>query len=167
MTAANVAVSPKLGRASGTGPFVAVLLIVSLVAGVAIGALAVRAATTAQAVVPDVGVSMIQPRVGPMAGTRAPAVAADPMTNYARVVAGISVAESRHDYAAKSRFESQLDSALTAETIGLIYQEQARLQLALEEAQANGSGYGIYRITQALNGLCGPAAVKASLSFCN
>ena len=165
MTAATVTTAPQVGRTWGRGPFVAMVLVVGLVAGVAIGALAVRAAPT-QGVVPDAGTSMIQPRVGPMAGPRTPAAAVDPMANYARVLAGISVAESRHDFASKARFQSQLEAALTAETIGLVYQEQARLQKALEEAQATGNGYAIFRITQDLNGLCGPAAVKASLSFC-
>ena len=166
MTAANVATTPQVGRTWGRGPFVAMALVVTLVAGVAIGALAVRAATSTQAATPAIGETTYQPPVGPMAGSAA-APAVDPMSNYARIVAGLSVAESRHDFAAKARFASQLETALTAETIGLIYQERARLLHALEEAHANGSGYGIYRITQDLNGLCGPAAVKASLTFCN
>ena len=97
-----------------------------------------------------------------MAGTRAPAVAVDPMTNYARVLAGISVAESRHDFASKARPEPAR-SRPDPETIGLIYQEQAPRR---SQAQATGNGYAIFRITQDMNGLCGPAAVKASLSFC-
>ena len=166
MTAASVATAPQVGRTWGRGPFVAMVLVVGLVAGVAIGALAVRAATTTEASSPAISVTTSQPQVGPMAGTRAPAAAVDPMTNYARVVAGLSVAESRHDFAAKAQFESQLDAALTAETIGVIYQEHSRLQLALDEALATGNGYAMFRITQELEGLCGPAAVKASLSFC-
>ncbi|HET9346149.1 MAG TPA: hypothetical protein VFO05_10630 [Candidatus Limnocylindrales bacterium] len=166
MTAATVATAPRVLGTWGRGPFVALALIVTLVAGVAIGALAVRAATSTEAATSNVGVTTHQPRVGPMAGSVA-APAVDPMADYARVVAGLNVAESRHDFAARARFESQLESVLTAETIGLIYQERARMMHALEEAQANGSGYGIYRITQDLNGLCGPAAVKASLTFCN
>jgi hypothetical protein len=138
-------------------------LVVTLVAGVAIGALVVRA-NTAQAVVADVGVTTSQPRVGPMAGTRAPAVAVDPMENYARIVAGLSAAESRHDFAAKARFENQLESALTAETIGLIYQRHEQLMAARAES---GRDSHAALITRELAKLCGPAAVKAQLDFCN
>ena len=163
MTAANVATAPQVGRTWGRGPFVAMVLVVGLVAGVAIGALAVRA-TTAEAVVADVGVTTSQPRVGPMAGTRAPAAAVEPMANYARIVAGLSAAESRHDFAAKARFESQLESALTAETIGLIYQKHERLMAALADADRDSHAA---LITRELAKLCGPAAVKAQLDFCN
>ena len=165
MTAANVAIAPQAGRTWGRGTLVAIALVVTLVAGVAIGALVVRAATS-EAVTPTIGETTHQPPVGPMAGPAA-AAAVDPMANYASIVAGLSVAESRHDFAAMARFKVRLASALTAETIGLIYQEQARLLQALEDAKANGNAYGIYRITESLNGLCGPDAVKASLSFCN
>jgi len=143
-------------------------LVVTLVAGVAIGALAVRAATS-EATTPTIGVTTYQPRVASMAPRAAAAAAARAeasLANYASVVAGISVAESRHDFAAKARFSSELEAALTPQTIGLVYQEHARLQLALDEAKATGNGYAMFRITQDLDALCGPAAVKASLSFC-
>jgi len=164
MTAATVATTPKVGRAWGRGPFVALALVVTLVAGVAIGALAVRAATTSQAATPNVGVTTYQPRVGPMAGSAPAAAAVDPMQNYARIVAGLNAAESRHDFAAEARFNSQLESALTAETIGLIYQRHEALMAALAASERDSHAA---LITRELAKLCGPAAVKAQLDFCN
>jgi hypothetical protein len=149
-------------------------LVVSLVAGVAIGALAVGAVAGTESVKPAIGMTTYQPQVGPMApkaaaaaAVRAEAAAAAAaeasFANYSRIVAGISVAESRHDFATKARFESQLEAALTAETIGLIYQEHARLEQALANADRDSLAA---LITRDLAALCGPAAVKASLSFC-
>ena len=162
MTAANVATAPQVGRTWGRGPFVAMALVVTLVAGVAIGALAVRAATSSEAATPIIGVTTHQPVVGPMART-APA-AVSPMATYARVVAGLAVAEERHDFAAQARLESQLESALTAETIGLVYQKHEQLMAALAET---GRDSHAALITRELARLCGPKAVKPQLEFCN
>jgi hypothetical protein len=150
-------------------------LVVSLVAGVAIGALAVRAVAGTESVKPVIGMTTYQPQVGPMApkaaaaaAVRAEAAAAAAaeasFANYSRIVAGISVAESRHDFAAKARFTSQLDAALTPQTIGLVYQEHERLVQALASADRDSLAA---MITRDIAALCGPATVKASLSFCN
>ena len=165
MTAANVATAPQVGRAWGRGPFVAMVLVVGLVAGVAIGALAARA-TTSEATTPTIGVTTHQPRVASMAPRAAAAAARAEasLANYARLVAAISVAESRHDFAAKARFSSQLKAALTPQTIGLVYQEHARLMQALATADRDSLAA---LITRDIAALCGPAEVKASLSFCN
>ena len=166
MTAANVATRPSVGRSWGSGPIGAIALTVGLMAGLAVGALALRPATASQAAAPAaVAPTTHQPHVGPMAGTPA-AAAPSALENYARVVANISAAETRHDFAARYRFERQLNATLTAPTIGLIYQERSRLLESLAMARANGNGYAIWRIGQDLDGLCGPAAVKARLSFC-
>jgi hypothetical protein len=167
MTAANVAVSPKVGRAWGHGPFMAVALSVGLMAGIAIGALALRPATATGPAAAPVTVSQTTSHpTGPMARGAALAPTTNLLKDYVQVVANIKAAESRHDFAAKSRFESQLADALTPRTIGVIYQEHARWLKALEQAQATGNGYEIFRTTEALNALCGTDAVKAQLSFC-
>jgi hypothetical protein len=145
----------------------AVALSIGLVAGIAIGALALRpaAATDTAAAQVTVSATTSQPRVGPMAAPAVPAT--NVLKNYVQVVANIEAAESRHDYAAKARFESDLAAALTARTIGIVYQEHATWAKALDEAKATGNGYEIFRATEALNALCGTGAAKAQLTFCN
>jgi hypothetical protein len=152
----------------GHGPFAAVALSVGLLAGIAVGALALRPAAASPAVPPAaVGPTIHQPRVGPQAARPAAVIpAARVMENYARVVSNIAAAESRHDFAAKFRFERQLRATLTPQAIGLVYQERSRLLESMAEARANGNGYAIWRIGQDLDGLCGPASVKAQLTFC-
>jgi hypothetical protein len=168
MTAANVAARPSVGRSWGSGPIGAIALTVGLVAGLAVGALALRPASASQAAAPAaVAPTTYQPHVGPMAGTpKAAAPAAKAMANYTRVVANLQAADTRHDFAARYRFERQLRATLTPTTIGLVYQERSRLLESLAMARANGNGYAIWRIGQDLNALCGPAAVKSQLSFC-
>ena len=164
MTAANVAVSPKVGRAWGHGPFMAVALSVGLVAGIAIGAVALRPATATGPAAAPISQTTSQPRVGPMA--RPASSEASLMANYVQIASNINMAESRHDFAAKARFEGKLAAALTPRTIGVVYQEHARWMKALEAAQATGNGYEIFRVTEALNALCGTDAAKAQLTFC-
>jgi hypothetical protein len=171
MTAANVATRPSVGRSFGSGPVGAIALTFGLVAGLAVGALALRpAATTAPAAAPAVAQTTHQANVGPKAAAAAARAAAAKseraLVNYTQVVANVQAAESRHDFAAKFRFERQLRAMLTPQTIGLVYQERSHLMDSLAEAKATGNGYGIWRIKQELDALCGPAAVKAQLSFC-
>jgi hypothetical protein len=167
MTAANVATAPRVGRTMGHGPFAAVALSVGLLAGIAVGALALRPAASAGQAVAPVAPTTHQPRVGPQAARPAAVIpAARVMENYARVVSNIAAAESRHDFAAKFRFERQLRATLTPQAIGLVYQERSRLLESMAEARATGNGYAIWRIGQDLDGLCGPASVKAQLTFC-
>jgi hypothetical protein len=167
MTAANVATRPSVGRSWGSGPVGAIALTIGLVAGLAVGALALRpAATATQAVAPRVAPTTYQAHVGPMAGHPAAAPAQSPLVNYTRVVANVKAAESRHDFAARYRFERQLRATLTAQTIGLVYQERSRLMERLAEAKSTGNGYAVYRIGDDLDALCGPAAVKSLLTFC-
>ena len=167
MTAVNVATRPGVGRSWGSGPVGAIALTIGLFAGIAIGALALRPATAStQAVAPAaVAPTTHQTRV-PMAGSAVVAPAPDALANYSRVVANIAAAESRHDFAARYRFERQLRATLTAATIGSVYQERSNLLKSLAVAQANGDAYGMWRMGQDLDALCGPAIVKAQLEFC-
>jgi hypothetical protein len=166
MTAVNVATRPSVGRSWGSGSVGAIALTFGLVAGIAVGALALRPATAStQAAAPAaVAPTTHQAKVGPMANS---AAAPDALASYRQVVAGLQAAESRHDFAAKYRFERQLRATLTADVIGSVYQERSRLLKSLASAAANGGGYIEWRIAQDLRALCGPAAVKAQLDFCN
>jgi hypothetical protein len=140
-------------------------LTIGLAIGVSVGALALRpAAATSQAAAPY----LTHPgNIAPRGGHAAAATSAQrALTNYTQIVADLKAAESQRDFAAKYRFERQLPAALTASTIGLIYQEHTRLMESLAEAKAAGNGYATWRLGQDLDALCGPAAVKDLLTFC-
>ena len=134
--------------------FVVVALLLSVGVGVFVGA---RAFATSTAVVADTSAP-----VKHHSGTPAARVA--PMADYRQLVANLAAAEQRHDFAAKARFESQLDKALTPALIGKIYQERERLMAALAAADRDSHAA---LITRELRGLCGAEAVKAELEFCN
>ena len=154
MTATNVAMTPGIGRTPGRGAFAAVALSLGLVAGLGIGALAFRPATaTGPMAAPAAITHTTHPRVGPMAPKATIAASATVLANYTQVVANLKAAESRHDFAAKARFERELTATLTAEAIGLVYQERTHLLESLADAKATGQGYAIWRIGEELKAL--------------
>jgi hypothetical protein len=161
MSALGVAAQPGTVWPRMPGAFLGIALAVGLGVGLAAGAtMAVR--TTTQT-------AMSAPPVTPAARTHAGAapVALAPMTAYRQLVADIKVAESRRDFAAQYRFASQLKTMLTAETIGSIYQEHARLLAGLATAKANGNYHTASRFDRQLGAICGASIVKARLDFCN
>ena len=95
----------------------------------------------------------------------APATAS--LAAYRQLVASMKVAESSRDLAARYRFDKQLKAMLTANTIGAIYQEHARLTSSLATAKANREYHAVSMINQRIAAICGPKAVKAQLDFCN
>ena len=138
--------------------FVVLALMLAVVAGIAAGSAIARSAAA-----PNV------------ADTSAPvrhhaaftgAVGAQPTTivRYRQLVTSLSAAEANHDAAGAYRFESQLDQLLTPQAMGTVYAEHARLMAAL--GSANRDSHAAL-ITREIAKLCGPAAVKAQLDFCN
>jgi hypothetical protein len=179
MTAANVAAAPRVGRSVGNGPVGAIALTIGLVAGIAVGSLALRPATAEgpQAVAPAaqsaVTVTGFDARVaapatsGPGIHARVAATTPNLMANYSRLVASLKVAEESHDFASRYRFERQLDQMLTAPMIGAIYEARASLLERRAAATASGNDSLEAKLTRELIALCGPTLVKAELSFCN
>ena len=135
--------------------FVAVALLLAIGVGVVVGA---RAFATTAPVIADTSAP-----VKHHSGTP-PAPRVAPMTEYRQVVANLAAAEARHDFAAQHRFESQLDKLLTPQLIGTIYQQREQLLAALAESDRDSHAA---LITRELGKLCGAAAVKAQLAFCN
>ena len=134
--------------------FVAVALLIAVGVGAFIGA---RAFATTAPVVADTSAPVTRHAGGPPAGVA-------PMANYRQVVANLAAAERTYDFAARSRFEAQLDQMLTPTLIGEIYQERERLMAALAAADRDSHAALIVR---EIRGLCGAEAVKAELAFCN
>ena len=85
------------------------------------------------------------------------------MARYRELVADLAAAEDQAAYREQAIFRGQLDSLLTPQLIGQIYQEHARL-LAARAATPRDSHAG--RLTVQLMALCGSDAVKARLTFC-
>jgi hypothetical protein len=136
--------------------FVVVALLLAVGAGAILGA---RAFSTTAPAVADTSAP-----VKHHSGTPAAAARATTIGDYRQLVANLAAAEQRHDFAAKARFEGQLDKMLTPALIGKVYQERQRLLAALA---ATGRDSHAALITRELQGLCGASAVKAELEFCN
>ena len=160
MSALRVATQPRAVWPKMPWAGLAVALTIGLAIGLTVGA-TMLARTSAQT-------AISAPRVTPAARSHAgPAAVVSSMTSYRQVVAALKVAEGRHDFAAQSRFGNQLKAMLTAETIGSVYQEHARLQAGLATAQANRDYRTASRFTRQLAAICGADAVKDQLAFCN
>jgi hypothetical protein len=160
MSALRVAAQPGTVWPRMPGAFMGTALAVGLAIGLAAGAtMAVRTSTQT---------AISAPPVTPAARTHAGAVpvAVAPMTAYRQLVADIKVAEKQRDYAAQYRFSNQLKVMLTAETIGSIYQDHARLLTGLATAKANGDYHAASRFSRQLAAICGTNTVKAQLNFC-
>ena len=138
--------------------FVALALLIAVGAGAFVGARAFSTTTpVAETTTP------VKHHSGWPTTRVAPAVVA-PMATYRQLVANLAAAEARHDFAAESRFQTQLDQMLTPSLIGKIYQERERLMAALAASDRDSHAA---LITRELRGLCGATAVKAELEFCN
>jgi hypothetical protein len=138
--------------------FVALALMLAVGIGVVVGANAFATAARQTAVAPITPPARIH--AAPLAGTSRPTM----IVTYRQVVANLAAAEERHDFAAQARFESQLDELMTPAVIGKIYQERERLLAALAASDRDSHAA---LITREIAKLCGPAAVKAQLTFCN
>ena len=179
MTAANVAAAPGIGPSVGKGPIGAIALTIGLVAGLAVGSLALRPATAtgtqavALAAQSAVTVTGFDARVAAPTVTstgfdaRITATTPNLLAEYSRMVAKLTVAEASHDFASRYRFERQLDQMLTAPMIGAIYEAHASLLERRAAATASGNDPLEAKLTRELIAMCGSALVKAELSFCN
>ena len=170
MTAANVASTQQgIGRTGSPGVVTALALAVALLAGVAIGAFAVRATTTTTHVAPAaVAPTTHQPRVGPMAAPGAAAtVASRQMANYRQLVANLGAARKAHDFRSIYRIDRALDAALTPAVIGMVYQEHARLAANLTAAYERHDMRAQALISRQVQALCGQPDVQSRLKFCN
>ena len=168
MTAANVASTQKIGRTGTSGVVTALALAVALLAGVAMGAFAIRATTTtAQAAPAAVAPTTHQPPVGPMAapGTAATTATAQ-MTNYRQLVANLAAARNAHDFRSIYRIDRALDAMLTPAMIGMVYQEHARLAANLEAAHERHDMRAQALISRQVQELCGWPDVQSRLTFC-
>jgi len=136
--------------------FVVMALALAIAVGVALGAAYARSnAQPAAATTPIVR----HHNVFPPAAAKAPTI-----SDYRTLVANLAAAEDRHDFQAQFRFGNQLDRILTPGMIGYVYQEHARLVAALGATDRDSHAA---LITREIAKLCGPAAVKAQLDFCN
>jgi hypothetical protein len=155
-------VAAERGAVTRRPPWAVVALALTFILAIAlaVGAtLAGRASTGA-----GTSVSPITPAARSHAS---PAKSTAPMTAYRDLVANLKAAERRHDLAAQARFGSQLKAILTAQTIGLIRHEHARLESYLATAKANREYHAASMINQRISVLCGPKTVRAQLDFCN
>jgi hypothetical protein len=138
--------------------FVALAVALAVGIGAVVGANVVKTS-------PQAAVTQSTTSVRPHAGT--PAVKPAPMAAYRQVVANLAAAESRHDFAAKYRFEQQLDKLLTPVVIGTIYQQRDQLRADLETAVEYHDSHAQAMFSNRLGKLCGAATVRAKLDFCN
>jgi hypothetical protein len=140
-----------------------VIVVLALVAagmiGAAVGAAIAANRTTAQTTA--VTTSVQQPVPLPPGAIAAKQQA--PMARYRQLVADLAAAEDQGAYREQAIFRGQLDSLLTPQLIGQIYQEHARL-LEARTSTPHDSHAG--RLTRQLMALCGSDAVKARLTFC-
>ena len=160
MSALRVAAQPGTVWPKLPGAVMALTLTAGLAIGLAVGGTMAARTGTQSAVT----VGPVTPPARTHAA-KAPTVA--PMASFRQVVSNLKAAESRHDFAAQARFGDQLKTMLTAEMIGKVYQEQARLDLNLEAAMANHEYRAAARASRLLGELCGAQAVKNQLAFCN
>jgi hypothetical protein len=139
--------------------FVAIAVALAIGIGVAVGANVVRTSPQQPAVAQTT--TSVKHHPGTPAGKPAPMVA------YRQVVSNLAAAEARHDFAAKYRFEQQLDKLLTPAVIGTIYQQRDRLRDDLQTAIEFHDTHAQAMFNNQLSKLCGAAAVRAKLDFCN
>ncbi len=164
MSALRVAARPGTAWPKMPGALMALTLTVGLAFGLVVGTtMAVR--TTTQTAIS--GPPITSAARANAAAARARALAPAPMAAYRQLVANIKSAESRSDFAMRSRFANQLSAMLTAQTIGSIYLEHARLQSSIEAAKANQEYHLASRLSQRMAAICGTNTVKAQLDFCN
>jgi hypothetical protein len=142
----------------------ALALTVGLAFGLVVGA-TMAARTTTQAAIS--GPPVTSEARAHAAAARAQALAPAPMTAYRQLVANIKVAESRSDFAMQDRFANELSAMLSAQTIGSIYLEHARLESSLAAAKADREYHLASRLSRQLAAICGSETVKAQLEFCN
>ena len=158
----SLPVAAQQGRATPRMSLVIVVfaLLAAAVIGAAVGAAisANRATTQTTAVT-----TSVQHPVSLPAGAIAVWQQAPPMTRYRQLVADLAAAEDQGAYREEAIFRGQLDSLLTPQLIGQIYQEHERL---LEARVATGRDSHAGLITRQLMALCGADGVKARLSFC-
>jgi hypothetical protein len=139
--------------------FVAIAIALAVGIGAVVGANVVRTSPQQPAVAQTT--TPVKHHPGTPAGKPAPMVA------YRQVVANLAAAEARHDFAAKYRFEQQLDKLLTPAVIGTIYQQRNQLRADLETASEYHDSHAQAMFSYRLGKLCGAAAVRAKLDFCN
>src|SRR5262245_6588639 len=96
-----------------------------------------------------------------------PAARPVPMAAYRQVVSNLAAAEARHDFAAKYRFEQQLDKLLTPVVIGTIYQQREQLRDNLATAIEFHDTHAQAMFNNQLSKICGSATVQIKLDFCN
>jgi hypothetical protein len=161
----SLPVAAQQRRASPRLPLGLVALVVALAigAGAFIGGMAVVNRAGA-APAPSVATAPIKHHsaVPPAANA-----AAAQLAGYRNVVADLAAAVKRHDFAQQYLLGRQLDAKLTPAVIGLVYQEHARLAASLETAAEHHDTHARALISRQLASICGPAAVKSRLAFCN
>jgi hypothetical protein len=138
---------------------VVLALVAAAMVGAAVGAAIAANRSTAQTVA-------VTTPVKHHTATPPGAIAAKPrapMARYRQLVANLAVAEDQGDYRDQAVFRAQLDSLLTPQLIGQIYQERERL-LGARAATPHDSHNGL--MTRRLMALCGSDAVKARITFC-
>ena len=168
MTAANVASTQQgISRTGTAGVVAALALAVALLAGVAIGAFAVRATTTTHLAPAAVAPTTHQPRVGPMAPVANATVATRQMASYKQLVANLAAARMAHDFKSVYRIDRALDAALTPAMIGMVYLEHARLAANLEAAYERHDLRAQALISGQVQAICGWPDVQSRLKFCN
>ena len=153
-------VAAQSGRATPRTSLAIVVL--ALVAAAMIGA-AVGGAIVANRT--PAHVAVVTAPVQPHPVTAAAPLKAMPGTiaRYREVVANLVAAEKRNDGRDTAAYRGELDGILTPAMIGLIYQEHERL-LEARAAMPHNSHASL--ITRQIAALCGPAEVKARLTFC-
>jgi hypothetical protein len=154
MSSATAAARPGFAMPRMPMWFVALALLVAVVVGAIAGAAMVRStAQPAAATTPIVRHHSVFP------AAKAPTIG-----DYRALVANLAAAEDRHDFQAQYRFKQQLDRILTPGMIGYVYEKHAQLVAALGSADRDSHAA---LISREIAELCGPAAVKAQLEFCN
>ena len=166
MSALRVAAQPGTAWPKMPGALMALALTVGLTFGLVVGA-TMAARTTTQTAISGSPITSQARAHAASARARALASAPAPMAAYRQLVANIKSAESRSDFAMQYRFANQLSAMLTAQTIGSIYLEHARLQSGIEAAKANREYHLASRLSQRMAAICGANTVKAQLDFCN
>ena len=154
MSSATAAARPGFAMPRMPMWFVALALLVAVSVGAIAGAAMAR--STAQPAPASTGIVRHH--------NAFPAANAPTIGDYRALVANLAAAEERHDYEAQYRFGQQLDRILTPGMIGYVYQKHAELVAALGKSDRDSHAA---LITREIAKLCGPAAVKAQLVFCN
>lgn len=162
MSALRVAAQPR----TALPKVPAAAMAMALILGIALGAAATATMTARTTTQTAITTAPVTPAArANAAASRAAAPA--PMATYRNLVADLKAAERGHDYSRRYGLASQLSGMLTAQMIGALYLEQARLEDGLAAAKADGEYHLASRLSRQLAAICGSETVKAQLDFCN